>query len=387
MEIIYSDQPLPEQVDVGTIMLVGPTPREPYVASWRPKAIECLAKLGFAGQVFVPETQNRVFDWEDQYEWEEEALNMADVIVCWVPRNLKTMPAFTTNIEFGQWFLSGKMLFGAPVGAPNNKYMTLKAERAGVPTFNSLEQLLTAAVQRIGTGARRCGGECQVPLHIWNSKEFQQWYCAQDRDENCLVGAKQLWNFHLGTLQDPMFFWAIQPKIYISSEDRFKTNEVLIARPDISTVVMYRHNPNPEQTEIVLVKEFRAPSTNGDGCVIELPGGSSLGSSKSPLAIAVEEVHEETGLEILARLRLHSVLQLAATTTTHCAFIYSVELGESEWQQIVKAQNNEMVFGNEHESERTQLLTMTYEQIIKSEKLDLVNLGIISKVMCEVYNK
>jgi len=48
--------------------------------------------------------------------------------------------------------------------------------------------------------------------------------------------------------------------MYIKSEDRHKTNEVVLSRPDISTVVGYLpHSDDLMETEVVIVREFRSP--------------------------------------------------------------------------------------------------------------------------------
>ena len=95
----------------GSIFLAGPSPRDKDTLSWRPIAINMLEDLGFEGNVFIPEME---YGWESsfgytaQIEWEEKALNKADVIMFWVPRELKKMPAFTTNIEWGSELLKFK---------------------------------------------------------------------------------------------------------------------------------------------------------------------------------------------------------------------------------------------------------------------------------------
>jgi hypothetical protein len=106
----------------------------------------------FPGTVFVPESPDGELDprfYEDQLAWEWDALEIATLIVFWVPRNLTTLPAFTTNIEFGMYWNSGKILAGAPNDAPKNEYLRALARRGNVPWFNNLHGLLAQAVIRI----------------------------------------------------------------------------------------------------------------------------------------------------------------------------------------------------------------------------------------------
>jgi hypothetical protein len=145
LRVVYALEPLRQ-----SIFLAGPTPRSPEVASWRPEAIRKLAEMGFLGEVYVPESA----DWKShtsydaQVHWEWEALKQASVIVFWVPREIDTMPAFTTNVEFGDWVKSGKVIFGAPVDAPKMNYLRMLGKKYNVPCFSTLDETLQAAVEQ-----------------------------------------------------------------------------------------------------------------------------------------------------------------------------------------------------------------------------------------------
>ncbi|HAB66240.1 MAG TPA: hypothetical protein DCE23_02615 [Firmicutes bacterium] len=123
MKINYSDQ----EVIKGekSIFLAGPTPRGEGVHSWRSEAVEKLEKIGFDGIVYVPEysTWKPKADYVDQAMWERVALTNATIIIFWIPRSLPDMPAFTTNVEFGYWLHSGKVLYGRPNEAVKIKYL------------------------------------------------------------------------------------------------------------------------------------------------------------------------------------------------------------------------------------------------------------------------
>lgn len=131
-----------------SIFLAGPTPRDESVESWRPEAIRILETLGFDGTVIVPETD----DWSShdsydaQIDWEWEGLNTATVVVFWVPRHLKDMPAFTTNVEYGLAAASSKAVLGAPVDTPKMGYLKRLAQRYMIRQFTTLEETLRHAV-------------------------------------------------------------------------------------------------------------------------------------------------------------------------------------------------------------------------------------------------
>jgi hypothetical protein len=98
--------------------------------------------------VFVPEAREGGFDggWSEQIAWEDACLNASDVIAFWIPRDLTTMPGLTTNVEWGRWESSGKVVLGAPPDAPRMRYLRHYAARYQVPTAESLEATLDAAL-------------------------------------------------------------------------------------------------------------------------------------------------------------------------------------------------------------------------------------------------
>ena len=110
MIINYSDQ----EVLKGTksIFLAGPTPRDKEITSWRNEACKILEKLNFDGLVYIPEYSSwkPKADYVDQAMWERKALTNASIIVFWIPRKLPEMPAFTTNVEFGYWLHTNKVI-------------------------------------------------------------------------------------------------------------------------------------------------------------------------------------------------------------------------------------------------------------------------------------
>lgn len=153
MRVLYSDEPFDYTIRNG-IFLAGPTPRREDVISWRPKALKIIQDLGFKGSVFVPEYQNGGVkgDYIDQVEWEESALNHACAIAFWVPRNMKTMPALTTNVEFGFWMAKRpeKVLYGRPTDSEKNRYLDWLYSRHhfGAQPYTTLEGLLNSAVYK-----------------------------------------------------------------------------------------------------------------------------------------------------------------------------------------------------------------------------------------------
>lgn len=136
-----------------SIFLAGPTPRSIMVKTWRKKAVRILKKMDFDGLVYVPEKEDddHTYDYDDQVWWEREALHNATVIVFWIPRDTKDLPAFTTNVEFGYWLAknSDKVLYGRPDNAEKIKYLDwLYLTETGKEPINNLEQLLREAIKK-----------------------------------------------------------------------------------------------------------------------------------------------------------------------------------------------------------------------------------------------
>jgi nucleoside 2-deoxyribosyltransferase len=144
MQLIYSDQPLYEG-EAKSVFLAGPTPRNKSVISWRKEAIKLFEEKGFEGVLFIPEATEGIYaDYTHQIDWELYHLEKADIILFWIPRDLVTMPAFTTNVEFGFWLKSGKCVYGRPDDSPKNKYLDyLYKKYYTQPIYDTLESLIS----------------------------------------------------------------------------------------------------------------------------------------------------------------------------------------------------------------------------------------------------
>lgn len=367
--VVYAKEEPPESWDAA-VFLAGPTPRDPEVASWRPRAVAELRARWTSGRlvVFVPEHRHDRYDnYQDQVDWEERCLHLSDEVVFYVPRVLDTMPAFTTNVEWGMWHDSGRVVFGAPPDAPKNDYLRHYAEKFEVPTAADLPGTIACALDRIGPGAPRSGGEREVPLLIWHTAEFQQWYRAQRTAGAALRGARVMWR--CGN------HWGLHVSVAVPGEDRVKDSEVIVGRPDISAVLLYRPGATLDETLIVLVREFRSAATTADGCVHELPGGSG---PADPVDRALAELAEETGLELARdRLRPHGDRQVNAIMSTHRAHLFAAEITAPEVERLRAGGSH----GVAAAGERTCVEVATYGQIRRDGLVDWATLGMIAQVV------
>jgi hypothetical protein len=131
------------------------------VPSWRPTAIAELAAQWNAPEplaVFIPESPGglRAEHYDDQVDWETDARAAATAILFWIPRDVRTLPGFTTNVEFGLDVPTGKVVLGCPPDCPNperNRYLIHVAHRYGAPVCTTLPTTVSAALAIVATRA------------------------------------------------------------------------------------------------------------------------------------------------------------------------------------------------------------------------------------------
>ncbi len=395
MHVVYTGEDMPIKF-TKSIFLAGPSLRpeqEGEMESWRKDALKILEDKGFDGVVFCPENRgfgfkNKDFNYDDQVEWEDKYLNVANCIVFWVPRDLSLddegnpkLPAYTTNIEWGTWCDTGKVVFGAPEDAEKITYLKHYAEKYNVPIGDTLTETLDSAMEMLGDGAERSNGDRYVPLFIWKTESFQNWYQAQLEAKNRLEDARLLYTFR-PRFKKNVFLWVLKVNVYVSSEDRYKENEFVLSRTDISSVCLWHDNGGESifDKDIVVVREFRSPAATEDGFVRELPSGSSPQKGTEPNETAAEEVHEETGFYLEpSRLKFHGARQISAPFSAHKAHLFSAELDDEEIEWF-KSQKG-IVHGNTEDSERTFIEVYTVEELLENNYLDWSNLGMLFSVI------
>ncbi|WP_440072291.1 HIT domain-containing protein [Streptosporangium sp. OZ121] len=152
IRLVCAREPIPAG---PSVFLAGPTPdKATPVPSWRPDAITELAAQWDGDQpltVLCPESRGRrrAERYEHQVDWESAARGAADAILFWVPRDMKTLPGMTTNVEWGLDAPTGRAVLGAPSQCPSperNRYLIYVAYRYGAPVETTLAATVTAAL-------------------------------------------------------------------------------------------------------------------------------------------------------------------------------------------------------------------------------------------------
>lgn len=273
---------------------------------------------------------------------------------------------------------SGKLVYGRPAQAPKCRYLDARAQELGLSVHESLSALLQDAVSKLSEGALRRNGEATVPLFIWKSPEFQSWYEHLRQAGNRLDGVKVLHSFFVRSQH--LFSYTLMADVWVSAEQRSKSNEFVFARKDTSAVVAYHKTASG--IEVAFVREFRTCVNNSEGFVVELPSGSTFQEGHTPLQVAMAELGEELGLHIddASRLRPVSSRQLVATLSSHRAHLYAVQLNEQEWAHVRQHAQEQTVFGLIDDGERTRIVVSTLAEMF-ALPLDQSTLGMVLEAL------
>lgn len=149
--IVHPNEALPSS-GVAAIYLVGPVPRKTGEVRWHLEAIAALQAYRFDGAVIVPRTlDERAIQESDerQLSWEFQAQCRADVLLFWVPRDLVDMPGLTTNLEWGMWYDTGKVVIGIPPGAALTLPLRHAAQRAALEVCDTLDGTVQSALRAL----------------------------------------------------------------------------------------------------------------------------------------------------------------------------------------------------------------------------------------------
>ena len=158
-----------ENVDfkLDTIFLAGPTVRgnQPHLTSWRPAAVEWFKQHSFNGNLIIPEFTDKTESDQYRYDipqWEYKGLQMAHVIMFWIPRT-RELIGLTTNYELGYWTALDrtKVVYRRPNDAYRMTYTDImwaedakrKSKEIGkyvsCPIYNTLEKTVKASMELV----------------------------------------------------------------------------------------------------------------------------------------------------------------------------------------------------------------------------------------------
>lgn len=91
-------------------------------------------------------------DLDEQIRWELAALEAADLILMWFPRDTGGPIAM---LETGLYLRSGKLVIGAERGFSRRRNLEITTQRFGVPLWSRLDELVGQALARRTAAAER----------------------------------------------------------------------------------------------------------------------------------------------------------------------------------------------------------------------------------------
>jgi 8-oxo-dGTP pyrophosphatase MutT (NUDIX family) len=378
LKTIFAPEPFPDSFE-RSLFLAGPSPRKAGHPNWRAEALTLLEQRGYDGHVFLPIPRDRGFSWSylEQVQWEQDALDRSDVVLFWIPRDLKTLPGFTTNVEFGQRYRGRKVVLGFPPDSPKNRYLAFLGDTVGIPQANTLSATIDLALQRIAQLHLRHGGECEIPAHLWTHPALQTWLQTQKQAGNRLDSFRPLMQYgNWGSGSTPCF-WSAWVKVWVAAEERYKKGEIIIGRPDMVQVAGIFHRENPLDSEVVLVREFRSNGVTESGFVEELPGGA-VEAEGTPVESAAREWEEETGLPVaIERLKPLPTRQIAGTSSVIRAHAFYFELSHDELEMARTKMQTGARHGLVDHGELCYLEIYAVRDLLRSPVTDWTNLGIL----------
>ena len=293
MHLVYSLEEPPD-FNLPSIFLAGPTPRQrSRIRSWRPRAIKILEQTGFNGIVFDPENRRRLdkIDHEKQPKWEHRMLHRSSCILFWIPRDLKKLPGFTTNVEFGLFAKSGKINLGAPKHARKIEYLRFVAQKFSISQYWTLEETVRTSVRM----ARYLHGLNQK-VHI-NQQHLYCPFCASRLGTRTEEGRERKYCVDCG--------WTYYPK------------------PDVAVAAVITKINDGSNPCVLMVRRKREPFTG----TWMFPAGFLEQGEHPEKDTLPREVMEETGLTLINFL----LIQILKSTSDprspdHLVLFYHVQI-------------------------------------------------------------
>lgn len=151
MKINYSDQEIIK--GEKSIYLVGPTSGDKNIPSWRLEACKYLEEIGFDGVVYVPEISTKEKEkGKNQERWERHAILESSIICFWIPKEIENDLYTDTDLDFGYWFSTNKVIYGTNAQTKTTRYLDwlYRLDYKKDPE-NNLEDLLNKSVMLANT--------------------------------------------------------------------------------------------------------------------------------------------------------------------------------------------------------------------------------------------
>lgn len=346
--VVHAGEPLPTQWNASVFLAAPSSPP----MSWHEEAVERLRQTwdtpGYEGRlaVLIPQPRDGGPLCGDHAGWTERALAWADEIIAEESPDTSTPPQLTPAVSADPRDTGGRLtVFRTDTGPADDQDALPWARRHAVPTASSAAEAVEMAVQRIGRGRRRTGGERAVPLLVAASDAYFHWSSSLIEARASLAGAHVEWLHRDEDSEIRTPWWVLHARI--RHADHQITDELVVAHTSCVSVVAYHPQKPWTDTEVVLLPVGThhpvrpASSYSSDKQVLRLPtitvplnrGGDAYDRGWAALA-------EELGLVAdRARLRVFGHRDDSALLSASRSLV-SLELTQEEIDAL--REHNEM---------------------------------------------
>ncbi len=153
MRDLYLEDRIPDPLG-PSILLVGPTPNRPRDQGWRMEALNLIDATDVRVTVLCPEyfrTPAGKGSYEDQLDWEDEALASATVLLFFFPRETDSMLGLDATLYWGRYSRATpeRCVLGAPDWAVHTRLLARDCERYHISFASTLAVTVANALVRL----------------------------------------------------------------------------------------------------------------------------------------------------------------------------------------------------------------------------------------------
>ncbi|MGW2858318.1 hypothetical protein [Streptomyces sp. NPDC001205] len=240
---------------------------------WRQTALDALreAWTGFGRLVvFVPRQGDGSPMTTEHDEWVTRAVSCADEIIVRCPSGAAGPLQQGLLADSPTAAVCGRLVVMAPDGEPD-PLLSRWLERHAAPVADGAAEAAAIAIERIGRGRDRKGGERDVPLLAARTTGYFWWSSALRDAGRALVSAEIEWVHNDEDTGHRALWWSMRARI--RHADYHVTSELLLCHPMMTSVVAYRRREKWTDCELVLVPCGNSLSSSP---VREAPKGLAL---------------------------------------------------------------------------------------------------------------
>jgi len=154
MHVVYYGDNLEPHRYRPSVYLDGPKTMSTAIKfQWRTRMINQFTRDGFNHVVIIPEKRKGNgypnYGTHEFYEWEEAAMNMATIVMFWIPRDSRIFPGRDINDRWGAYKLKKNVILGIPSGSEETGYQNWYSDRNDITVVHHLENMVQYVTQML----------------------------------------------------------------------------------------------------------------------------------------------------------------------------------------------------------------------------------------------